>query len=55
MTLVLYPNKESWPFLFFCGYAEWFSVPRYVGGISRGYLILEEEGPKGTLFQQDGV
>lgn len=36
-------------------YAEWFSGPRYVGGISQGYLILEEEGSNGTLFQQDGV
>ena len=55
MTLVLYPNKKSWAFFFFCGHAEWFSVPRYVGGISHGYLILEEEGSNGTLFQQDGV
>jgi len=55
MTLVLYPKKRVGPFSFFCGYAEWFSVPRYVGGISHGYLILEEEGPNGTLFQKDGV
>ena len=38
-----------------CRYAEWFSVPRYVGGVSHGYLILEEEGSNGTPFQQDEV
>jgi hypothetical protein len=32
-------------------YCDWYSIPRYVGGLP----VLEEEGPSDMLFQQDGV
>jgi len=57
VPFVLYPNilcsGMSSPIQKKC--CDWFSVPGHVGGIPPPNLMLEEEGPSNTVFQQDGA